>query len=296
MQKYSTATKIPYAADVIIKKLIEGITTIKHDFITGVYLTGSVALNDFYPGKSDIDFLILCKQLPTGETTLQLKRLHRLIERRFKKWQLNGSYITNEALNVHNCQTTKTLSFHEGQLNESAFEMAPVTLFELKTTSITLHGIPANELPVVVEPKDVNDFLSTNINTYWKNWVTRHSSLIQRKLLLLLLPGLTEWVILGVARQLYTLRKAKIVSKTDAGYYCLDLLPPRYHCIVQQAINIRQNQSKHFLTLKSSYYVRPSLKRLAQTIDCARYMIQRFNKEYTELGNKADEAICKSQV
>lgn len=158
--------------------------------------------------------------------------------------------------------------------------MAPVTLYELKTIAITLLGIPAQNLPVNVQIDDVNKFLFENINTYWKNWIAKHSSFSTNQLLLIFIPRLTEWVILGVARQLYTLRTGRIVSKTGAGYYCLEHLPNKYQAIVQEAIKIRKDNSKHVLTLKTSYYLHPSMQRYIETLDCAYFIIDMFNEEY----------------
>ncbi len=261
----------------ILQELIGEISQLKPEFITGIYLTGSLTLNDFHPDKSDIDFLVLCTIMPKDGFRLLLNKLHKKIDRKFKKPKLSGCYITLGNLNAKNAQTTKTLSYHEGLMNECAFEMAPVTLYELKTTAITLFGIPAQALPVAVEIRDVNKFLSENINSYWKNWIAKHSSFNIHQLLLIFTPRLTEWVLLGVARQLYTLKTGKITSKTNAGYYCLEHLPRKYHPIIQEAIKIRNNK-KHLLSMKSSYYIQPSLKRACETVACVNYIINLFNQ------------------
>jgi hypothetical protein len=217
--------------------------------------------------------------------------VHCTIEQRFKRANLSGTYLTFDNLDVEHCNTTPTLSYHEGILHESNFGMAPVTLYELRTIAITLLGIPAQQLPVAVHINDVNRFLYENINSYWKTWLTEHAAMEKKKLLLILLPRLTEWVILGVARQLYTLRTGKIASKTSAGYYCLEQLPNKYHTILQEAINIRGDVRKHRLYLKTSYYVQPSLKRTIETLDGAHFIIDQFNREY----NPATENSRKTQ-
>lgn len=158
--------------------------------------------------------------------------------------------------------------------------MAPVALYELRTIAITLLGERAQQLPVVVHTNDVNRFLYENINSYWKAWLTKHAAIYKKQMLLTLLPRLTEWVILGLARQLYTLRTAKIASKTAAGYYCLEQLPSEYHWILQEAIKIRSDNSQHKLHLKASYYVHPSIKRTTKTLECAHFIMNQFNEEY----------------
>lgn len=272
--------EIPISAAAILREFIDGIAKPDPGFISGMYITGSIPLNDFHPAKSDIDFLILCKELPPKDLYLRLKKLHKRIDHRCKT-KLNGCYITPAGLNVHNSGSVKILRYQEGRLNESTFEMAPVTLYELKTTAITLSGVPAAELPVVVDKNDVTKFLFENLNSYWKNWITGHSLGINGALLILF-PRLSEWVILGVARQSYTLRTGKITSKTKAGLYCLEHLPEKYHHIIQETIKIRNDTSHHLLNIKSSYYVQPSVKRARETIACAEHIIHLFNTEYKE--------------
>ncbi|MDQ3843156.1 MAG: DUF4111 domain-containing protein [Bacteroidota bacterium] len=274
---------IPSPADEILKELIAGITKVKADFIKGLYLTGSIPLQDYHHGKSDIDFLLLCNELPDQEFRKQLSDIHRKVEQNFKHSNLSGTYLTPGSLGISNCYSTQTLSYHEKRLHPSYFDMAPIILYELKTIGITLLGIPAQHLPIVVHINQVNRFLFENINSYWKRWIDKHSTLYKKKLLLMLMPRLTEWVILGVARQLYTLRTGAIASKTSAGQYCLEHLPQKHHLIVQQAIKIRGDNHRNMLHLKSSYYVQPSIRRIIKTLDCAHFIIDQFNSEYNRM-------------
>lgn len=104
------------------------------------------------------------------------------------------------------------------------------------------------------------------------------TTFFHRKILLLVFPRLTEWAVLGVARQLYTLQTGKIASKTDAGYYCLQQLPGKFHPAIKEAITIRKdNRTYPFV---KTYAVKPSFKRLKQTIECVNNMITLFNKVY----------------
>ena len=272
--------EIPKHAATILREFIDGISDLTPDLVKGMYITGSIPLNDFHPDKSDIDFLILCNELPETVLRSQLQQLHKRIERKFKT-KLNGSYITPGSLNVHNAAITRILALQDGRMNESTFEMAPVTLYELQTTAITLSGIPAKELPVVNDISDLNKFLFENINSYWKTWTSKLSFVSSNHLLLILFPRLSEWVILGIARQLYTLRTGKITSKTNAGLYCLEQLHAKHHSIIQEAIKIRNDKGDHLLSLKSSYYVNPSIMRARETAECANYMIHLFNEGYT---------------
>ncbi len=274
------AINLPAPADRIMVEFISKISDIEPNFLEGVYLTGSIAMNDFYAGKSDIDFLVLCKTLPEKRTAARLHRVHQTIARHYSKPNMSGSYLAADSLLTAKPEDIKVLSFHQGAMRYGTFEMAAVSLSELKSHAITILGPKAETLKTNIEPAYLTGFLYTNINSYWAKWIKRHSSWFNRKLLLLLFPRFTEWSVLGVARQLCTLHTGKIVSKTEAGLYCLQQLPDKFHPIIREAIKIRKdNRTYPFV---KSYAIKASLKRLMQTIKCVDYMIFNFNLIYNE--------------
>lgn len=267
----------------VVNTFIGRLQEIEKDYIEGVYLTGSISQNDFHISKSDIDFVILCRELPDEQMQKHLFSAHRSIEKSFPDTALNGWYITRESLKLSSYQNSPALLFEKGSLTIQHENISPVTLYELHKYGVSVFGVPASELPIVISNKSLNDFLFRNINSYWADWVERHSKGTQGKILLILFPRLTEWVILGVARQYYTLKTGLITSKTKAGQYVLQHLPKEYHEILREAVQIRNDNNRKMLTFKKSYSVNPSLKRYRKTIACARYIINQFNEDYKTL-------------
>jgi hypothetical protein len=278
---------IPFAAEIILQDFCASLLKLSAGFFKGIYLTGSIPLKDFQPGKSDIDFIVVCSQLPGATLLSEIKKLHRRLEKKFIDTHLNGWYITEDALDLQQAFVSRALYFYKGRMKSLAFQMAAVTLYELKTTALTLSGTRAEELPVRVEIHDLHAFHLQNMNSYWKKWVARHAAFNFHHLLLILIPRLTEWVLLGVARQLYALRNERITSKTNAGFYCLQNLPYKYHRILEQAIEIRTGKVRHFPGLNSSYYLNPSPKRARETIACAAFIIRLFDNEYRKVTSVA---------
>ncbi|HVE60601.1 MAG TPA: nucleotidyltransferase domain-containing protein, partial [Chitinophagaceae bacterium] len=208
---------LPTPADKIIAHFAEKISSIDPKIVDGLYLTGSLSMNDFCFNKSDIDFLVLCKNLPDETTALELKHIHETIQKRYSKPDLNGVYISYDVLKTDKPENSKVLHYHQGTLRYGKFEMAPISLSELKLNAVTIFGEKAEGLPIDIKDGYLNKFLYDNINSYWAKWIKQHSSFFYRKILLLFFPRLTEWSVLGVARQLCTLQTGKIVSKTEAG-------------------------------------------------------------------------------
>lgn len=274
--------ELPPPADKIVADFITKISAIEPNFIDGVYLTGSLPLNDFYSNKSDIDFIVLCKTLPDKKAMTQLHHIHKEIAKRYPKPDLSGSYITSVSILTSQPDNINSLSFHEGKMRYRKFNMAPVSLFELKSNAITIFGQQAEILPIEIDSSYLKRFLYNNINSYWVKWINAHSSWFNRKLLLLCFPRFTEWSVLGVARQFFTLQSGKIVSKTQAGIYCLQHLPVEFHPIIKEALEIRKDNRSY--PIVKSYGIRPSFKRVTQTIACLSYMITAFNGIYKVTG------------
>jgi hypothetical protein len=283
--------KLPGPADKIVAEFADKLEGIQPSIVEGLYLTGSIPMNDFHPNKSDIDFLVFCKEQPDEKTVLQLKNIHRTIENRYPLPRLSGSYITHASIQISNPETVRILSY-EKSLHYETFAMAPVTLSELKTNAVTVIGIQADTLNINIGPDKLNDFLFKNINSYWAKWIKQHSSFLNSKIILFMFPRFTEWAVLGVARQLCTLQTGKIVSKSEAGYYCLKHLPGKFHPIINKAIQIRNNN--RIYPFVKSYAINPSFKRTAQTIACVNFIISIFNKTYSERKLKNSEGLVKT--
>lgn len=271
-------TTIPGPADKVVAEFTDGLHRIVPEQLVGIYLTGSLPLRDYCPNKSDIDFIVLCQALPERSAAAQLRRIHRSIARKYPRALLSGSYLAAGSIRTGNPESILALTWHEGALRRQALPMAQVSLFELKTNAITLFGPNAASLPITLSPDELIAFLHGNINSYWAGWIAQHASPFRRQILLWLLPRLTEWAVLGVARQWCTLHTQKIVSKTAAGQYCLNRVPEKFRPVIMQAIETRQD--KRVYPVLGKFAIRPSRTRMQQTVAFVRYMIDRFNREY----------------
>lgn len=269
---------LPHPADRILAGLVNQIVPIQPRFVDGIYVTGSLPMNDFHSGKSDIDFLVLCAALPDRKMAAQLTHIHKVIQKQFPKPDLSGSYVASESMQTGDIHHIKALTWHGGIMRYGDLEMAPVCQQELKTVALTLYGEQAETLPIDVKPDVLCRFLHDNINSYWRKWLKRYSVLLNRGILLWAFPRLTEWAVLGVARQLCTLQTGNIVSKTEAGRYCLEHLPEQYHSVISEAIKIRQDNRT--FPLVGSYAIKPSFDRLTKTIGCVHFIITTFNEIY----------------
>jgi hypothetical protein len=279
MRKLDT-DKIPEPARLILTELIAEIDSAVPGLLDSFYVVGSIPLDDFYPNKSDIDFIALCSTVPDENQFNELKKIHLRFCRKYPKPDLSGSYLTRENIHAGNPEAIPAVTFHEGKLKRDHFDMGPVALTQLTNYSHALFGDDPANFPVRVSSKTLHAFMYQNINSYWKNWVREHSSFFGRRGLLFLFPRFTEWSVLGVARQLCTLESGKIVSKKEAGEYCLMRLPQAFHPVIHEALNIRRDDRTY--PLVRTYAIRPSFRRTKGTLQCVSFLIGEFNKGYKQ--------------
>lgn len=230
--------------------------------LQGLYLTGSVAQGDYHDRKSDIDFLVLLREPLDAAQLAQCATLHQALEEKYHHPNLNGYYLTLAGLAA---QPPYFPSFFDGYMQaRRPFELDKVTLLEWQTTGLTLFGPPARDLPLPVSLAAVREQLHQNSQGYWQTWVTRHTFPRPGYWQLVLFPRLTEWSILGVARQLYTLDTQQIASKQAAGAYCLSHVPAQYQPVVREALATRRTNKTQ---------LRPSFARANDTLACLTYLL-----------------------
>ena len=65
------------------------------DALVGFYLTGSLSYNDFVPGRSDIDLLVIVKNPLSNQEIDRVKQMHLHIETRYPQWaeRIECSYL-----------------------------------------------------------------------------------------------------------------------------------------------------------------------------------------------------------
>lgn len=76
--------------------LKEGISEVLGDNLIGVHIHGSLALGGFNCKTSDIDFVVLTKEILSSKDFELLKTFHKKLAEKYPKFgnRLEGSYIT----------------------------------------------------------------------------------------------------------------------------------------------------------------------------------------------------------
>ncbi|MDQ3015659.1 MAG: nucleotidyltransferase domain-containing protein, partial [Bacteroidota bacterium] len=123
---------LPSPADKIISTYLDYLINLFGTSLKGVYITGSIALQDFIADKSDIDLSVYLEAMPNEPQHKQLHKFHKAIAHQYPYPPLHIIFLTGEIIE----SMTPTLAWREGRWRKNPEAVNEVFLFELKSTAI----------------------------------------------------------------------------------------------------------------------------------------------------------------
>jgi Nucleotidyltransferase domain len=212
--------------------------------IRALYVTGSVALGDYQPGRSDIDFMAFTSR-PCGAADIELLRdVHARIQ---GPASYDGTYV--RWLEQPEAPDDEPVRPHivGGEFRVAACsELTPSTWTEFARYALAVRGPAAATLGVQISRERLTEWNRQNLNGYWLNLATRAAAHFAGQD-----PAETTdaefacWAALGAARLHYTLATGDITSKTGAGHYALELFPG-YGDLIRAALTWRATGAGEF--------------------------------------------------
>lgn len=206
--------------------------------VEGCYLTGSVALDDYRPGVSDVDFVTVTRQPLSGEALVAVGRAHTALGDGPAP-SLDGWYVTWDDLAHDPAAAGQRPRVHEGRFDPDGNAADPITWQILATRGVAVRGPGREQVEVLVDRELLAGWLHGNLDSYWRPWLRRSRRLLSRPGVASLTPWGPVWGVLGVSRIHCTLATGEIVSKRRAGEYAQESFDPRWRRIVTEALRLR---------------------------------------------------------
>jgi hypothetical protein len=241
-------TRVFPEAQTVLRMLLQEVDRVAPGLLNGVYVTGSLALDDPRPGKSDIDLVLMRPDGVSNEATMEaLGPAMELIRTMYPEPTLDGIVLSRGdlAAGPSAIDGARPVIF-EGrlELREDASGRNPVTWQTLRQGGITWRGTPIPQLELHHDPAELRAWTRGNLESYWRPWLARSARVPVTPGSGKMLDEFVEWGVLGVTRLHATLATGEIVSKTGAGEYALKAFPERWHKIIREAIDIRSNPER----------------------------------------------------
>jgi hypothetical protein len=224
----------------IIGDYIDRVDRVLPSKVEGLYLVGSVALSDYQPGSSDVDFVAVSSQRFPEDALEALAQVHADLKQRFLRPHFDGIYVSWENLRRDPTSAGHVPYTLEGIFDSSgAFEANPAVWLTLRDHAVAVRGM-ANP-GVHHDPALLRRWTVANLNSYWQRLVEQGST--ERGRLAMRTDNAIAWCVPGVLRLRYTLATGRITSKSGACLFALETLPAARHAIVRDALALHRGAS-----------------------------------------------------
>lgn len=225
----SRLTSLPSDVTPVVSLLVYELERALPHQIEGVYLVGSLALGDYRPGKSDIDFLAISE--PTADLS-PLADVHRTLAAAHPEVHCDGIYLRSGELARPPAGTGA--SAREGKVVfDSGDERHAVTWLTLLRHGITVRGAYPSSMWIAGDEIAAAAYSRSNLRSYWLPWLNQRMGLTQWD------DWSVVWGCLGVARLHAAVTKCEMVSKSGGGRHALEQFP-QHRSIIEEALRLRE--------------------------------------------------------
>lgn len=211
------------------------------------YLVGSVALDDYRPGLSDIDFLAITSRR-LGEDDLALfAEIHQSMP---KAPYFDGIYLDRAELDRTPDGGEVVPHSVNGRFrtDQPCDELNPVLWLMLRQRGIAVRGPAPAELAVDVDADRLRTWNLHNLKSYWQPLAGRIRAVMsERDDAHPAQPDGVMWAVLGPPRLHYTLATGAVTTKSGAGRYAAEHFPQWSH-LAELAVACREGGPVEFVT------------------------------------------------
>jgi len=233
--------------------------------LVGTYLYGSISLGGFDKEKSDIDFVTVLKRGLTQEESNNLKAIHKELNLNSLGKRMDGIYIPMNEVGKTNEALSPYLYCTNGKIKRGYWDINAVTWWMIKQYGIKIYGKEISELNFQSNWIKVVENMEYNINVYWINKAKNR--------LVFMFDDMIEFCVLTISRILSTLEFEKILTKMDGASKAKEILPERWHLLLEEALRMRINP-------KSASFYSSRLKRAMECREFISFAYDLCNERY----------------
>jgi hypothetical protein len=205
------------------------------EHFVGLYLSGSLAVGDFDPRSSDIDFVVVTAASLPADRVAALREMHARFAAGESPWaeRIEAVYIPQAALRDGAPPAARYPVLEKGDtLALAPLEDGwPVQLYTLREHGVAVAGPDPGTLIPPVPPADLNragagiaaEWLEqAHADPSWLDWLRPRQH--------------QAFVVLTLCRLLYTLETGGVISKPGAARWGQQHLGPRWAELIEDAV------------------------------------------------------------
>lgn len=190
---------------------------------TGVYVTGSAAIDDWRPGRSDLDILTLTDGPLSAESLDALATAHQSVVEH--KPHLDAIYLPVASVG-RRTDGSGIPHVIDGVFRRDGYLPDPVLWAIFDRNGITVRGPAASSFHAGPDPEWLREWNIGNLNSFWHGWsVDARGTLRARDPASPISSDVACFALLGPGRLHHTIATGDILTKTAAADYTAEHFP-----------------------------------------------------------------------
>jgi len=216
--------------NIFLKLLLSNMQTVLGAQLIGLYLGGSLALGDFNPQRSDIDFVAVTVDELPPLMIIALQEMHTRLWATGTKWvrKLDGSYVPQPVFR-HWTADHPPCPFVEGEsftlTNQGS---AVIQRHILHRHGVVVAGPRPQTLLDAVDADELRSALRYSFEKWWRPLLDDPAWVAQSQK--------QPFAILTMCRTLYTLEHGVVASKPVAARWCQQVMDPQWTALIEWAL------------------------------------------------------------
>ncbi len=235
----------PYPdVNAVLHDFLTNVQAVLGDHFLGMYLSGSLALGDFSPDSSDIDFVVVTDAELPDDLLPALQAIHARFNASGSPWatEVEAVYIPRDALRRYD-----TAHARHPHIERGANEMLDMdqldTAWILQRHILREHGaVVAGPAPRTlidpVQPQDMRRAAAAQMRGWWGTMLHDPAPLHRTEL------GYQAYAVLTMCRMLYTLDTGSVASKPVAARWAQRALGRQWTTLIERALAWRKSRTR----------------------------------------------------
>ena len=243
----------------LLTTLTKEVKTLLSTNLVGIYLFGSLTYDDFQPGRSDIDVVVIVREPLNSEDFEKLKKIHEKIAHQFTIWgkRIEISYTPLEFFKetLPPKQPRPYHGFGEGNFYQAQYGNEwIINNYLLYKYGIALTG---PEFRSIVHPIDIREVQKACVKDLFTEWEPklRESEWLNN-------PHYQSYLVLNLCRILNTVMNGRVESKTISAEWVKKTFP----------------QWEELMTLANEWKYGTAMNQGEQTLDFLQFVIEQVQK------------------
>jgi hypothetical protein len=229
----------PYAdVNAALADFLAEIRAILGGHFRGMYLDGSLALGEFNPETSDIDFIVTTDADLTDDQYLALRAMHARFNAGDSPWatEVEAVYLAENALRRSDPENVQRLRIERGNevLVKGHSDSTWIThWFIIREHRVVVAGPDPRSIIDPIDAQDLRQAMA-DLATLWLAELRQNPDVVQHR-------GALTYAVLTFCRMLYTVTWGTVVSKPVAARWAQHLQEGRWSALIERALAWRKD-------------------------------------------------------